>query len=272
MKLRTASLTVLAAALSGACSDPEAAKQQALENGNRYFEEKKYAEAILEYRNATQLDPRFGEARQKLADAYAQVGNVRASYAEQIRAADLLPDNTDAQLKAATFLLLTRQFEDAKSRIQPVLAREPNNVRALLILGHASAGMKDVDGAIKEIEQAINIDPTRSGSYTSLASLRMAQGDVEQARAAYEKAVAIDPKSIPARIALAMFRWETDDRTGSEETFKAAVAMDPKNVQANRALATYYMGSGQTPLAEPHLMTIAEIGGDSEKLALAEYY
>src|SRR5687768_2133623 len=254
MKLRTASLTVLAAALSGACSDPEAAKQQALENGNRYFEEKKYAEAIIEYRNATQLDPRFGEARQKLADAYAQVGNVRASYAEQIRAADLLPDNTDSQLKAATLLLFTRQFEDAKSRIQPVLAREPNHVAALLILGHASAGMKDIDGAIKEIQQAIEIDPTRSGSYTSLAAFKMAQGDLEEARTTFEKAVEIDPKSIRARIALAMFRWDTEDRSGAEEAFKTAVALDPKNVQANRALATYYMGTGQAALAEPHLM------------------
>ena len=64
----------LAAMLAAACTDTETAKQRAFESGNRYFDEKKYPEAIVEYRNAVRADPRFGEARLKLAEAYALTG------------------------------------------------------------------------------------------------------------------------------------------------------------------------------------------------------
>src|SRR5687767_2885415 len=120
------SVAVLAV-LASACSDQQAEKQRAFENGNRYFEEQKYAEAIVEYRNAVRADPRFGEARQKLAEAYGFAGNAQAAFAEQIRAADLLPDDMDVQIRASAYLLLARQFEDAKTRVQRVLARDPRS-------------------------------------------------------------------------------------------------------------------------------------------------
>ena len=42
----------------------------------------------------------FPEARLKLAEAYMQGGNGATAFPEYIRAADLLPANTEAQLKA----------------------------------------------------------------------------------------------------------------------------------------------------------------------------
>ena len=274
MSIRRVSLAcwLAAAGLAGGCAGSDAAKEQAFQSGNRYFEEKKYAEAIVEYRNAIKEDPKFGEARQKLADTYVQVGNARAAYAEQIRAADLLLDDMNAQLKAAAYLLITGQFEDAKARVQRVLAKDSKNVEALIVLGNASAGLRDLDGAIREIQQAIELDPSRPESYTNLASLELAQGDREQARTAFEKAVTIDPTSIQARIALAMFRWGTGDTKGAEQAFKAALDINPKHVLANRALASYYLGTRRGPEAEAQLKTIADLGGDPEKIALAEYY
>src|SRR5688572_19279711 len=141
-----------AAVLVSGCSDPQAAKQRALENGNRYFAQKQYKEAIIEYRNAVQQDPRFGEARYRLAEAYAQIGDAPRALSEQIRAADLLPQNTEVQLKAAAYLLLASEFHDAKARVLKVLERDPMNAQALVILGNASAGMSDLVGAVAEIE------------------------------------------------------------------------------------------------------------------------
>ena len=69
-----------AAALAAACTkDPGVKKQQYFENGNRYFDQGKYAEAIIEYHNALQTDARFGEARMRLAQAYPRTGNGRGA-------------------------------------------------------------------------------------------------------------------------------------------------------------------------------------------------
>src|SRR6266446_786208 len=41
-------------------TDSKAVKQRYLESGNQYAAAGKYAEAVIEYRNALQLDPRAG--------------------------------------------------------------------------------------------------------------------------------------------------------------------------------------------------------------------
>ncbi|NOT26853.1 MAG: tetratricopeptide repeat protein [Acidobacteria bacterium] len=255
-----------------ACSSSETEKQRALENGNRYLDEKKYAEAIVEYQNAVRIDPRFGEARKKLADAYGYAGNHMAAYAEQIRAADLLPDDVDAQIKASMYLLLGGQYDDAKARVQQALALDPKNIQGLLILGNALAGVGDLGGAIAQIEQAITIDPTKAGSYASLGEFKLGAGDRSMARAAYEKAVTVDPKSVPARVALATFQWGIGSPAAAEQSFKAALQIDPQNQLANRALASYYVSTGRPQDAEPLLRIVAEAGGETEKLMLADYY
>ena len=53
--------------LAGCRTNPEVAKQEYLKSADRYVEQGKYSEAIVQYRNALQQDPKFGEARYKLA-------------------------------------------------------------------------------------------------------------------------------------------------------------------------------------------------------------
>jgi len=67
MRRRSAiSVLLLAAVTLTACSrDPETAKREFLASGDKYLADKKYTEAILQYRNAIKEDARFGAARIK---------------------------------------------------------------------------------------------------------------------------------------------------------------------------------------------------------------
>ena len=60
----------------GCAADPESAKQAFVKSGDGYVAEKKFSEAIIQYKNAIQKDPKSGEARRKLAEAYLQSGDV----------------------------------------------------------------------------------------------------------------------------------------------------------------------------------------------------
>jgi putative PEP-CTERM system TPR-repeat lipoprotein len=254
------------------CTDREQAKKQFFDNGNNFLKAGKYQEAIVEFRNALQQDDKYGEARLKLAEAYEGAGNRAAAYREFIRAADLIPGNDDVQLKAATYLLLAGQFEDARTRAQTVIDRTPSNVQAQLILGNALAGMKDLEGAIREIEEAIKLDPNSSTSYSSLAAVRIAQGDKEQARAAYQKAVEVDPRGVMAWLALANFQAAVGETADAENSIKRALEIDGKHLLANRMAAMFYVGSGRVAQAEPYLKTVAESGAPAAALQLADYY
>jgi len=263
----------LAVLASGACSNPEQEKQAYFENANRFLEQKKYAEAIVEYRNALRVDGKFGQARFKLGEAYEATGNASAAYAEFVRAADLMPENVDAQLKSAQFLLLAGQFLDAKTRAERVLERNKTNVEAQVIVGNALAGLKDLTGAVSQMEEAIKLEPGRSQTYANLAMLRMAQGDRNQAEEAFNRAVELDPKSILAWLALANFQFSTNQPAEAERSLKRALAVEGSNVLANRALAALYASTDRTAEAEGPLKTLAETNADPTfKLGLADYY
>src|ERR1044071_2693791 len=123
---------VACGAVLASCSNSEQLKKEHFDNANRFLAADKVQEAVVEYRNALKEDPKFGEARFKLAQAYETLGNVNQAFREYVRAADLMPQNTDAQVKAAAYMLAGGQFEDARTRIQPVLDRDPTNTTAQL--------------------------------------------------------------------------------------------------------------------------------------------
>src|SRR5213593_4928956 len=105
-------IVVVCIAAAG-CSRVKAADRA--RKGHAHFEAQRYQEAIIEYRGALQANPKLGEVRLKLGDAYLAVSDLRNALREYVRAADLLPDSIDAHVKAGKILLLARQFEDAKT-------------------------------------------------------------------------------------------------------------------------------------------------------------
>ena len=201
-------------AATGACGkDPEVAKREYVRRGDQSAAEKKYQEAVIHYRNAVQQDPMFGEARLKLAETYEHLGDLKNAFGEYVRAADLLPGNADVQVKVANFLLVARQFEDAKARAEKALAVAPNNVEAQIAKGNALAGLKNLDAAVAEIEGAIRESPDRIASYANLGALEMARGNRDQAEAAFKKATETDPHRFPRG-----WRWQTS--TGVRAVFR----------------------------------------------------
>ena len=274
MRMQRTVVAVVLAVGAAACGvDSETAKRQYVAEGDRFMSERKYQEATIQYRNAVQEDANFGEARKKLAGAYVSSGDGRNALREAVRAADLLPNDVDAQLQAGSLLLLAKQYQDARARAVAALAREPRNPRALVLMGNALANLKDLDGAIEQIEQAIEEDPQLTLSYANLGAMLVAKGDRDAAEAAFKQAVTAAPKSIDARLSLANFLWSAGRVDEAERELKGAFEIDPKGVSANRALGAFYLSQNKLPEAEPYLKTFAESSGDvPSALVLADYY
>ena len=261
------------AALSACSSDPQAEAKKALEKGNQHAAQNKFPEAIIEYRRAVQADPRLGEARMQLAYAYASTGDGMNALREYVRAADLMPEDKDAQQRAGAFMLLAGQFNDAQGLAERMLKRNPNDVEAHILLANALAGLKDMEGAVSNFEKAVELDPNRSSTYSELGSIHMVSGNKAGAEAAFKKAIEIDPKNAGAHLSYSNFLWANGDLPGAEKEMRAALAIEPRSTTGNRAMAMYYMVTNRAPEAEPHLKIVAEtMPGAEAKYFLAEYY
>jgi len=271
-RLRLCQLSLAAAVLAASLSCSKSPAEY-IAAGDKYFAQGLINEALVEYRGAVQKDPMSGEARKKLAAAFERSGDAGRAFREYVKAADLLPDDAGIQAKAAWYLLRAGRFEDAKTRAQQGLDKNPRNLEAQLILASAMANLKDLDGAIKEVKDAIELDPDASTAYYNLGALEQRKGDRDAAETAFRKAVELDSKSVPARLALAQFLWLTGRPADGEKELREAYNLDPKNVPINNTLATLLLGTGRAPEAEPFLRAAADNSKDvAARFVLVDYY
>ncbi|HYI85636.1 MAG TPA: tetratricopeptide repeat protein, partial [Burkholderiales bacterium] len=251
----------------------ERARQQYLDAGDQYFSQQKYDAALIEYRNSVKQDPAFGEARRALAETYFKLGQPERGFKEYMRAADLLPDRADVQVRAGNLLLLSGQFDGAKQRAEQVLAKHPKDVSAQVLLGNALAGLQDIEGAFAQVEEALSLDPKNSVAYGSLAVLELTRGNHDRAEAAFLQAVKLSPTSSTPKLALGNFYWSTGNFGRAETALKEASALDAKDPLPRRALALLYLTNRRPADAEPHLQALAQDPTDAPAaVMLADYY
>lgn len=264
---------ILAVVLSACAEDPNAQKQRHFEDGQQYLADGKLREAVLELRNAIAIDPRFGEARAKLAETYRKQGDGANALSEYVRAADLLPNDLPIQLVTGEYLLAARKVSDALARADAVLAKDPKNIEAHILRGNALGGLDQLEDALAEMEEALRLDPVRGATYTHLGLVESARGELEAAEAAFKRAVELAPTQVGGHLALANFYWAAGRLTEAEKALEAASALDPDDQGTNRALAVFALASGRVGQAEKYLKRIADLSkAPSSIFTLAEYY
>ncbi len=273
-RIRTGCAVLAAATLAASCSaDAQALKAEHVANGDRYVAAGKMPEAVVEYRSALQQDDQDALVREKLADLLLAQKKAGEALKEYQRAADLAPDNDRLQLKAGNLLLVAGNFVDAKARADAVLARDEKSLDANLLKAKALIGLKDVPGALAQVEDAIQANPDRGEVYTNLGAIELGRGERAAAEAAFRKAIELAPDSLQAQLAFGTFAWMTGQWKEAEDALKKAVVIAPKDPIANRALANFFLATNRAPEAETPLVTNFENrAGSADAFALADYY
>ena len=265
-------LLLVALVLLGACREaPEVAARRYYERGLEHARQGRYAEAILEYRNALRLTPRDGETHYALSEAYGRTGEPERSGSAFARAAEFLPERLDIQVRLGYLLLNEGQFENARLSARHVLERDARNVDALMLLASAMAGLRQMDRAIGDIEEAIRSQPGEARLYAHLGNLQLVRGQQEEAEATFRRAIAMDPSAVAPHLGLANFYWAAGRLPEAASELLAALAIEPSGAIANRALARLYVSMGQPREAEARLLQWAATGQPAGQLALADF-
>ena len=259
--------------LAIACGSAAQRKQAFLEDGDRAAAAGKYADAIIDYRNAIQIDGNFAQAHLRLAEAYEKQGESLSALGSYVRAAELYPDNLDLQVRTGNLQMAIGKLSEAQARAKAVLQQDPNHVEAHILLGNTLGALVGLDQALEQMEEAIRINPSRDASYIQLGILQQARGDLPQAEKALLKAIELSPRSPGGHLALAHFYWTTGRMADADRKLTTALEIDPSSQAANRAKAVFAVASGKPLEAEPYLKRVAELAGTpASKFSLADYY
>ncbi len=234
------------AATAGCSTDPATIKQRHISRADEYFKAGQFAEAVIEYQNALQQDPKAADVREKLADALLRAGQLPAALREYVRAADQAPDNLVVQMKAGMLLLRSGQFVDAKSRAENVLLKDNKHVEAHILKANALIGLKDLDSAAEQIEDAIKGNPDRGEVYTNLGAIEMDRGDRDAAEQAFKRAAELAPQSLQVHLALGNFYWMAGRWSDAEQALKRALGLAPNDLVAQPPDCLFLSGDKPT--------------------------
>src|SRR2546425_10883971 len=127
-------------AFAGCSQSPEAKKAKHMERGVKYFQNSQYHEAVIEFKNVVQIDPKDADGHYRLALTYLKFGdipNLQAAFGEFTKTVDLDASNRDAQLKLGELYLLGNEPAKARERADMILASAPRNADGLILRGQS---------------------------------------------------------------------------------------------------------------------------------------
>ena len=136
---------LISAMLTGCTRDPNVRKQRFLESGNRYRAQGKLREAVIQYANAVQIDPRFAQAHYELGETYLKLKDYNRAYAELSRSVDLDADNYTAQADLANLLISARDLKQAQPHLDLLREKHPDSADTHLAWANLYAAQGNVD-------------------------------------------------------------------------------------------------------------------------------
>ena len=275
LKLVCALFTLIGLGCDG--SSAEAKKAKHLDRAGAYFTKGQFQEAIIEYRNVTQLDAKDASAHYQLALAHLKLGglpNLQAAFAELSRTVELDKTNQAAQLKLGELYLLRNEPAKARERAEIVLASAPQNTEGLVLKGRSLAGEKRYKESIEELKKVIAAEPDTIQTYIDLARIYVMTNDSQAAEAILHQGLKISPRSVELLTTLGEFFALTGKPDQAERTFTQVLEIEPTSERAHLRLSEVYLKRNRLTDAEGILQKLVSSKPHEEMplIGLGDFY
>src|SRR3990172_5126454 len=222
--------------------DPEAKKQTYLERGRAYHTNGKYNEAIIELKNALQIDPKFTPALYHLGLSYKGKGWLMDAARELQKVTTLTPDWPDGRAALGSVYVELEAWDDVLAEANSIRKADPGNVEGIYLTSLALKGKKRLGEALDLVKTAIQRDQNLAELYKTQGDILAELGKDADAEQSYQAALARNQNYTDAHVGLGELLAARKDRAGAESAFLRAKALDPASLRPRLALARFYSG------------------------------
>ena len=268
--------------LSSCAGDPQKAKVKYLASGQKYMKKGQYASAVIEYRNALKLDPRFVDAYYQLAQADLAQHDWRAAYDSLEKAIALDANRLDARLDRGRLYLAARDFggvtgggfKKAEDEANFVLQRDPKNVGAYQLLGAALISEQKPDAALAAFSKIAELTPNDASTYVNMALVEISLRRLPEAEQHLKQAIQVNPKSVQANIDLANFYHLQGKLPEAQQVLQAATQNSPDAIPLYLDWANMLFSAGKTEEADGILAKLrSQLPKSAEAaISIGDYY
>lgn len=220
-------------------------------------------------RQAVSLQPQSADARLDFAAGLMASGDTTQGLRELEKAVELDPKSGKPDRLLILGYLKAAQFDRATAAAQQLLAKTPDSVDALVLLGVALASQGDQAGARQRFEQALALRPGTPAAATNLAALDLQAGNIERARDWYEQILRQDPKHAATLLNLARLEARQGNAAGYAQYLEAATEAAPDALEPRLLLARLQLQQREPLKALATLDSLREKNPDNPDLLRA---
>jgi tetratricopeptide (TPR) repeat protein len=239
----------------GCTRSPEARKAKYLAAGKVQLEKKDYERALLEFRNASQVDAKDAEPHYQAALAYIGMGDWGNAATQLLKATELNPKHAKAQLKLSEFMAGAPNLalvDEANKRLKALLTDEPDDPDVLTTLAVTEWRLTNKQDAEEHLRQAFEKFPGHLNTAVNLAQVQLLAGDAASAEATLKTAAAQLPLSAESIAALGAFYASQKRLPEADREFRHAIQVDPSSGAALLNLASLQVHMGKPDEADAY--------------------
>lgn len=213
--------------------------------GNLYTAQNKLKEAEEALKTASSL----AEPRSPARMSYARFKIARGDLTDAKQMLDEItkatPDYVPAWMSEAEIALAEKKYDMCEEVLGRVFALDPNNYDGLLMQGRISLVQNHPEKAVAEFEHMATMYKQSAQVQFHLALARLAGGQVESAIKNLNQALSIDPTYSDAIMTLADLNIRKDNADAAIASLTELVRRQPQMAQAQMMLANAYLSQNR---------------------------
>ena len=205
--------------------------------GMLFTDNRRWDEAIVAFRKAIELDPKFALAYSNLGWALGE----KKRYDEAIpilhKAIELDSKLAEAHNNLGWALNGKGQYDEAIPSLRKALELDPKDAKAQNNLGYALNRKRQYDEAIPILRKAIDLDPNHATAHNNLGSALNGKGHYDEAVPILRRAIEINPRYATAHNNLGY-------ALNRKQRYDEAIPILRKAIEINSRYATAYNNLG----------------------------
>lgn len=240
-KKRLLILTMLLTAIFlVSCSSSEEKRAKFMGQGLKHYAEEKYTESRLDFKNALQIDPKYGPAFFQLGRAELKLKNFSGAYKAFLEAEKHAPSDPEIQIELGRLLLSARQTGKAIEKADLVLAQDSNNIDARVIKSSALLLEQKPQEALALLEPVVTSGLKNPQAFSVLALCYLHLKEEDKARQTLTLGTEANPEAVPLRLMLARIEAENKRMDVAVAQMQAAIGLAPDDRGLPYQLADLY--------------------------------
>jgi cellulose synthase operon protein C len=242
-----------------ACDSAEERAKQHYENGIRLVQEHQPDKALIEFRNATQMDPAMAQAYFEMAKVFESQRVVVKALNNYLKTIEIDPNHVEALTRAGNIMIAANHVDEAEPRIDAAYQLAPNNVDVLIARALISLRRGDLDAAVAGANKVLELAPANPKAGLILATERYQRNDPKAALQIIDRFLEVNSTDVSLNVFKIQVLAKLADRERLAAHLRHMTELYPNSLEVRRLLARWYLSEKMYAEGEAELRKLLEL-------------